>query len=276
MLVEFANAKINIGLQIVEKRSDGFHNLVSCFYPVGWEDTVSIHCIEGVHTTFSSAGLPIPGSSEGNLCLKAYQLLAQDFQLPAVGIELQKKIPIGAGLGGGSADSAYTLRILNTMFSLSLSTWQLENYARQLGSDCAFFIQNKPVLAIEKGDKFEDISLNLNGLHIVIAYPNIHISTQEAYSGVQAQKPLVDLKAALGLPIEQWPLHVTNDFEKSLLPKYPAIAALKDYMYKEGACYSSMTGSGSAVYGIWRQLPSASLLDWLNEKKYYFWSGILR
>ena len=250
-MLSFPNAKINIGLYITEKRSDGFHNLESCFYPVGWSDVLEI--LPAPKLSFKSTGIAIPGNPETNLCLKAYHLVSQDFNLPPVMIHLHKIVPIGAGLGGGSADCAFTIKTLNDLFELNMSVQTMENYARQLGSDCAFFIQNKPKFCFGKGDKFEEIGLDLSGKFIVLVNPNIHISTAEAYSGVKPQRANVDLKITLQTPVNQWVNVIKNDFETHLLPKYPAIENIKKSLYTHGAEYASMTGSGSTVFGIFNQ-----------------------
>lgn len=247
-MVSFPNAKINLGLRITEKRPDGFHNLQSCFYPVGWSDVLEV--IPADNFAFSSSGLSIPGDPNGNLCVKAYNLLKADYDLPPVQIHLHKIVPIGAGLGGGSADAAFTLKLLNERFELGLSILQLENYARQLGSDCAFFIRNRPVYCIEKGDVFEEITLALTGYHIVLVYPSLAISTVEAYAGVQPRQPEVPLREQLQAPVEIWPETIHNDFEDSLFLKYPILKEIKNQLYDIGAVYASMSGSGSTVYGI--------------------------
>ena len=250
-MLSFPNAKINIGLYITEKRPDGFHNLESCFYPVGWSDVLEI--IPAEKLSFKSTGIEIPGNPETNLCLKAYHLVSQDFKLPPVMIHLHKIVPIGAGLGGGSADCAFTIKTLNELFELNMSVEIMENYARQLGSDCAFFIQNKPQFCFGKGDEFEDIEINLSHKFIVLVNPNIHISTAEAYAGVKPQRAHIDLRKILQSPTNEWGDVVKNDFENHLLPKYPAIENIKNSLYKQGAEYASMTGSGSTVFGIFDQ-----------------------
>ena len=272
-MLSFPNAKINIGLYITEKRSDGFHNLESCFYPVGWSDVLEI--LPAQELSFKSTGIAIPGNPEANLCLKAYHLVSQDFKMPPVMIHLHKIVPIGAGLGGGSADCAFTIKTLNDLFELNMSVETMENYARELGSDCAFFIQNKPKFCFGKGDEFEDIGLDLSGKFIVLVNPNIHISTAEAYSGIHltpspspmergvltSYSPLnrrgaggeVNLEKALQTPVNQWVNTVKNDFETHLLPKYPVIKNIKNSLYAHGAEYASMTGSGSTVFGIFNQ-----------------------
>jgi 4-diphosphocytidyl-2-C-methyl-D-erythritol kinase len=261
MLV-FPNAKINIGLRITEKRADGFHNLQSCFYPVGWTDALEI--IPADEFSFSSSGIPIPGDPDRNLCVKAYNLLEADYGLPPVQMYLHKNVPIGAGLGGGSADAAFALRMLNDRFELALTTDRLEEYARQLGSDCAFFVQNMPMYCVEKGDVFEEIEVNLTGYYIVLVYPNLAISTDEAYAGVQPRQPGESLRNQLAQPIDNWWETVHNDFEDSLFPRYPVLKQIKEQLYEQGAVYASMSGSGSTVYGIF----NAPLAD-TNQFSHY-------
>lgn len=271
----FPTAKINLGLRITEKRPDGFHNLQSCFYPVDWSDALEIipapsDAVNAV--SFGNSGLPIPGDARTNLCVRAYELLKADFPLPPVQIHLHKIIPIGAGLGGGSADAAFALSLLNERFELGLSVSALEDYARQLGSDCAFFIRNQPVYCVEKGDAFEPVSVDLSGYHIVLVYPNLAISTAEAYAGIrpyQSQTPLRDYVEA---PIETWRDTVHNDFEDTLFGKYPVLPALKRQLYEAGAVYASMSGSGSTVYGIF----NAPILLPNQFGGYSVWQGKLR
>ncbi|MFN4145626.1 MAG: 4-(cytidine 5'-diphospho)-2-C-methyl-D-erythritol kinase [Runella sp.] len=252
-MVVFPNAKINIGLKITEKRTDGFHNIASCFYPVGWSDVLEI--VPAENFEFSSSGIPIPGDSSQNLCVKAYQLLQKDFDLPPVQMHLLKIVPIGAGMGGGSSDAAFALKLLNAYFSLAISDEKLKNYARQLGSDCAFFIQNKPTFCYEKGDQFEDISLSLKGKHIVLVYPNLHISTAEAYAHVKPQIPTTDLRKSLQKPLTEWYSEIHNDFEEGLFARYAILPQIKNRLYDLGAIYASMTGSGSTIYGIFEKEP---------------------
>lgn len=254
-MLTFPNAKINLGLRITEKRPDRFHNLQSCFYPVGWTDALEI--IPARSGSFGSSGLPIPvgpGPVSRNLCEKAYDCLAADFDLPPVQMHLRKIIPIGAGLGGGSADAAFALKLLNEQFGLGLSTPQLEAYARPLGSDCAFFIQNRPLYCVEKGDVFDEISLDLTGYYILLVYPNLAISTAEAYAGVVPRQPAVSLRDQLAAPVASWRTTVHNDFEDSLFPRYPVLAQIKATLYELGAVYASMSGSGSTLYGIFDAL----------------------
>jgi 4-diphosphocytidyl-2-C-methyl-D-erythritol kinase len=250
-MVVFPNAKINIGLNITKKGADGFHSISSCFYPVGWSDALEILPADGL--SFQSSGIPIPGASTSNLCLRAYGVLAQDHALPPVSIHLLKAIPIGAGLGGGSADGAFTIKALNDLFSIGLSVEQQQHYARQLGSDCAFFIENTPMYCYDRGDQFENISLRLSGQWIVLVNPGLHISTAEAYGGVKPKVPATDLRELLQQPIEQWRDTVVNDFEEGLFVKYPVLDQYKQKLYSLGAQYASMSGSGSTLYGIFPQ-----------------------
>ncbi|KAA5546710.1 4-(cytidine 5'-diphospho)-2-C-methyl-D-erythritol kinase [Adhaeribacter rhizoryzae] len=269
-MILFPNAKINIGLNIVSKRPDGFRNLESCFYPVQWCDALEILPAETMQ--FSLSGIPVPGAAETNLCLKAYELLKADYDLPPVFMHLHKNIPIGAGMGGGSADSAFALKLLNDLFKLNISTEQLEDYARRLGSDCAFFIRNKPVFAIEKGDIFQDIKLDLTGYGCTVVYPDLHITTAEAYSQVVPQAPAEPLLTALQENISTWQETVKNDFEAALFPRYPVIGEVKAQLYQAGALYAAMTGSGSAVFGIF---PKEQAMELTFPAAYRVWRGLL-
>lgn len=251
-MIVFPNAKINIGLNVVEKRTDGFHNIESIFYPV-MELFDVLEIIQADKLQFSSFGIAIPGSESDNLCLKAYQLIQSDYKISPVHIHLHKVIPIGAGLGGGSSDAGFTLKALNQLFELHLPDYQLINYARKLGSDCAFFIKNTPVYAFGKGDEFEPIDLDLSKFDIKIEYPNIHIGTVEAYADIHSKPSSKSLKNLIKLPIENWKNLVKNDFEDSIFLNHPQIKALKEKFYTEGAIYASMTGSGSAVFGIFKK-----------------------
>lgn len=247
-MVVFPNAKINIGLHITEKRPDGFHNIASCFYPVAWTDALEL--LPAQRVAFQASGIPVPGEASTNLCLKAYHALAQEYKVPPVSIHLLKAIPIGAGLGGGSADAAFTIKALNQLFSLGIPLRKQQDFARALGSDCAFFIENKPMYCYGKGDEFENIALRLTGKWIVLVNPGLHISTAEAYAGVIPKVPATNLRTLLQLPLDQWKGKIVNDFEKSLFPRYPILAEYKQELYDLGARYASMSGSGSTLYGI--------------------------
>lgn len=248
------NAKINLGLNITEKRADGFHSIESVFVPIPWTDELEIIPSE-TDTRFTSSGIEIPGDSSDNLCLKAYYLLKYKYNLPEVTIHLKKNIPIGAGLGGGSADAAFVLKCLNQLFGIALSDDELQSYARLLGSDCTFFIKNTPVLAIERGDTFKDISLDLSNYYIVLVYPNIHVSTATAYSGVKPKYPEYALKDVLSMNPTDWKDFVYNDFEASIFKKFPELETIKLQLYEYGAFYASMSGSGSTIYGLFTSIP---------------------
>jgi len=264
IMISFPNAKINLGLNILSKREDGYHNISSCFYPVPWCDILEI--IPSDQLKFTSSGIGIPGDESNNLCIQAYRLLKRDFNIPNVHIHLHKIIPIGAGLGGGSSDCAFTLKMLKDMFCLKLSDDQLENYAGTLGSDCPFFIKNKPTMVSGTGNQFKTTSLSLSGNAIVIAYPKIHISTLEAYAGITPMIPEQSIMDIISEPIFNWKSKLKNDFEKTLLKNYPEIINIKELMYEYGANYASMTGSGSAVFGIFNNKVAGNLLDVLSKK----------
>lgn len=268
MLV-FPNAKINIGLNIVEKRPDGFHNIESCFYPIGWSDALEITKSEAF--SFETNGISIPGDNADNLCKKAYETLAGDYELHPVKMHLLKAIPIGAGLGGGSSDAAFAIRALNDFFKLNISFEKQLDYARRLGSDCAFFILNKPAYCFQKGDRFEDIDLKLAGKWIVLVNPGIHISTIEAYAGIKPAAAKTNLRDDLKGPVADWATRIKNDFEATLFPKYPLLKEIKQRLYADGAEYASMSGSGSTVYGIFEKQKN------LNNyfKNYKVWQGLL-
>ena len=271
----FPNTKLNLGLCVTARRPDGFHTLESVLLPLPWCDVLEIvPAPAGAATTLTLSGRPIPGELAGNLVLRAYALLKADHPaLPPAQMLLHKITPIGAGLGGGSADAAFALTGLNEVFGLGLAVPALESYARRLGADCAFFIQNRPVLASEKGDVFADIALDLQGTAVVVVFPNLHISTAEAYGRVVPQAPAVPLRAALAQPINAWSASVGNDFETALAPAYPVLADIKQRLYAAGAAYASLSGSGSAVYGLFPGLEAAPALAWPAD--YTVWRGVL-
>lgn len=250
-MIVFPNAKINIGLRVINRRADGYHNLETVFIPIQMKDVVEV--IEADKLTFSSSGIPIPGNSEDNLCLKAYHMVHRDIAIPPVHIHLHKHIPIGAGLGGGSSDAAFLVKLLDKKFALGLGLERMEHYAKQLGADCAFFIHNQPVVATEKGDQFLPITLLLKAYYIVLVMPPIHVSTLEAYKNVVLSQSDQSLEEAISLPIETWKDHIDNSFEASIFRSYPSIGNIKSSLYEAGALYASMSGSGSSVYGIFEQ-----------------------
>lgn len=250
-MVLFPHAKINLGLQVIEKRQDGFHNIVSCFYPIGWCDVLEI--IEKPELSFRATGLNIPGNSTDNLCLKAYHLMRERFDIPPVYIHLHKVIPIGSGLGGGSANAAFLLKGLNQLFDLSLSNHQLKALAAALGSDCAFFIEGKPMLATGKGELLEEIEISVPGKYLVVVTPPLQVNTGEAYSMLTPREPVVDLREALNSKSGQWTALIANDFEGPVFEKYPEIGHVKETLIARGAVYASLSGSGSSVYGFFEE-----------------------
>jgi 4-diphosphocytidyl-2-C-methyl-D-erythritol kinase len=275
-VLTFPNAKLNLGLYVTARRPDGYHDLETVFLPLPWTDVLEVlPAPKGqAATDLTLSGRPIPGAVATNLCLKAYELLKADFpDLPAAQMQLHKVVPIGAGLGGGSADAAFALRAIGEVFGLGLAAAQLENYARRLGADCAFFIENTPRLARGKGDIFEPIALSVSGTACVVVYPGLHISTPQAFAGIVPQAPAYPLREALAQPMRTWRTTVSNDFEKSLAPTHPVLADIKQQLYAAGATYASLSGSGSAVYGLFEGVSEAPTLPWPAE--YLVWRGVL-
>ena len=255
-MLAFANAKINLGLNITQKRADGYHNLETVFYPVNISDVIEI--IDAEQTNCLIKGIDIPGSADDNLCLKAFKTLQADYNLPNQQIILLKNIPVGAGLGGGSSDAAFLIKLVNEKFKLGLSVLQMQNYARVLGADCAFFIDNKPVFAFGKGDEFEALEIDLSTYFMVLVKPPVHVSTADAYRNVKVKTPKQSLKNLLKLPVKDWRNCVFNDFEASVFEKYPQIAEVKAQLYAAGAIFALMSGSGSSVFALFEnrvQLP---------------------
>lgn len=258
-MICFPNAKINIGLNVINRRSDGYHNLETVFYPVRIKDALEV--IESSEMIFETSGIEIPGYANENLCLQAYEFLRKDFDLPDIHIHLHKNIPIGAGLGGGSADAAFFIKLINEKFSLGLSREQMLSYCRSLGADCAFFIDNVPVFATGKGDEFESVALDLSNYHLALAMPPVHVSTGEAYRGVKPSTPLNSLKSLLQLPVEEWNCKIKNDFEPHILNAHPQIRLVKSGLIEAGALFVLMSGSGASVYGIFNEKPDLSAME---------------
>ena len=250
-MVSFPPCKINLGLHVINKRPDGYHNLETSFYPVPWTDILEI--IGSKTFSFSSSGIAIPGVWEQNLCVKAYRLLANQFSIDPVSIHLHKIIPMGAGLGGGSSDAAHIIRMLNEMFKLNLSQEFMMQLAASIGSDTAFFVQDKPMLGKGRGEILSGVEVDLRGKFLVLATPDIHVSTADAYSRVKPKEPEVPLADILKKPITEWKDSLTNDFERSVFEKFPRIEELKAKMYSLGATYASMSGSGATVFGIFEK-----------------------
>lgn len=258
-MITFPNAKINIGLNITSRRTDGYHNLETIFYPVQIKDALEV--IEAPEMSFETSGIEIPGHANENLCLQAYDLMRKDFDLPDIKIHLHKQIPIGAGLGGGSADAAFFIKLVNEKFQLSLDVETMQNYCRKLGADCAFFIENRPVFAFEKGDVFKEITLDLSAYHLALVMPPVHVSTGEAYRGVKPQQAQQSLKELIQLPIEEWQGKITNDFEERILKNHPQIRGVKSALLEAGALFALMSGSGASVYGIFHKPVDLSFLE---------------
>ncbi|MDL2297169.1 4-(cytidine 5'-diphospho)-2-C-methyl-D-erythritol kinase [Bacteroidales bacterium OttesenSCG-928-B11] len=250
-MITYPNPKINIGLYITEKRDDGFHNLETIFYPIdNKKDKIEIKISTTGKTTLSVYPKNLTVHSEDNLCLRAYRLLEKDHKLPDLAIMLHKEIPTGAGLGGGSADAAFVLKMINEVARLHLNNDDLRNYAAKLGSDVPFFIENRPVFATGRGEIMEPVELDLSGKTITIVKPPFSISTAEAYSCIIPKKAPVDLREAIRQPIETWKDVISNDFEKPLFKKYPELEKIKQHLYDSGADYVAMSGSGSAIYAV--------------------------
>ena len=252
-MVTFPNCKINLGLHILAKRDDGFHDIETVFYPIHFKDALELitHTNGNTEVDFTATGLAVDGKPEDNLCIKAYHLLKKDFpQLPHVKIHLHKTIPMGAGLGGGSADAAFILKLFNQKFQLNLSTSQLLNYALQLGSDCPFFIINKPCFATGLGEELEEIPIDLSAYKIVLINPGIHINTGWAFSQITPAITKKSAKEIIKQPIETWKDELFNDFELPVFAAHHQIKWIKETLYQQGANYAAMSGSGSTVFGI--------------------------
>lgn len=252
-MITFPNAKINLGLNIVSKRLDGYHNLETIFYPIPIKDALEIIPSQHKNDSFIEAGLKVDSLSADNLVIKALNLLRKEYFIPPLEIHLLKKIPFGAGIGGGSADASFMIRLLNDTFSLNISDEKMVILAIKLGADCPFFIYNRPMFASGIGEELEDINLSLDNYYLALVKPDIHIPTKDAFALIKPQRPELSLKEIVKRPIEEWKNLMYNDFEKSIFPKYPLIEKVKSKLYSQGALYSSMSGSGSSVYGIFKE-----------------------
>lgn len=247
-MICFPNAKINLGLNIVSKRTDGYHNLETVFYPIPVTDVLEI--VEADQFSFAQTGIPVDAPVESNLVVKAIRQLEQKHRVPPLEVHLLKAIPFGAGLGGGSADAAFMLKLVNQLCNLRLTDDELEEEASHIGADCPFFVRNKPVFATGTGNLFEPVNLSLKGYHLCLVKPDIAVSTREAYSMVTPKQPELLLKEIIQKPIVEWRDTMVNDFEASVFPLYPAIEEIKQQLYDAGALYASMSGSGSSLFGI--------------------------
>jgi 4-diphosphocytidyl-2-C-methyl-D-erythritol kinase len=269
-MVTFPNCKINIGLHITGKRPDGYHNLETIFYPIQIKDAIEIIETENENeVSFSFTGNNVNVSDDNNLCVKAYHLLKKDFsQIPSVKMHLHKNIPMGAGLGGGSADASAVLLLLDKKFNLLISKEKLIDYALQLGSDCPFFIINKPCFASGRGELLKEIEIDLSAYKTMIVNPSIHVSTADAFRGLDSNNfsPIGQLKHQIKQNIDTWKNCIKNDFEKPIFQKYPELLQIKNTLYENGAIYSAMSGSGSSVFGIFKKEISTNI----NFPAHYF------
>ena len=252
-MIVFPNAKINLGLHILSKRADNFHNLETLIHPIGLCDILEFLIYPDTVTRLKLSGIPVTGNMEENLVYKAYLLLKDRYNLPSLRIHLHKMIPAGAGLGGGSSDAAFMLKGLNELFALHISNDELRNYASSLGSDCSFFIENIPAMVTGKGEILAPADNYIRNYKILLFFPGFEISTEGAYQGVVPNSDRESLSSILEKGIPNWKNNLKNDFEKSVFKKYPALSDLKEKLYESGAIYASMSGSGSAVYGMFEK-----------------------
>lgn len=269
-MVSFPPCKINLGLNVVSKRPDGYHEIITCFYPVKWCDALEM--VPSKDFAFSTSGDPVPGTAADNLCVRAYEMLKRDFRIDPVSIHLMKVIPTGAGLGGGSSDGTFTLRLLNDIFELALDNEKLRYYARQLGSDCAFFVDCKPAIGTGRGEVLSPVEVSLKGRFMIIVKPEVNISTAEAFSEIVPRTPAKDLRSVVvDHSIQEWRSLLQNDFEPSIFKRFPVIETIHAKLYAFGASYASLSGSGSAVYAIFEKE-----VDLRNEfPDLTYWSGYL-
>lgn len=272
-MVLFPNCKINLGLQIKNKRADGFHNLETIFLPIPLTDALEVVQSETKDCTLAVTGISIDAHAEDNICVKAYRLLQQQFlQMPGIKIHLHKVIPSGAGLGGGSADGAFMLQLLNRKFNLGLTVEALIPMALKLGSDCPFFILNQACYATGRGELMEPVQLPLNGYELVLVNPRIHVNTGWAFKQLQADRPHYNIQEVIQQPVPEWKNRLVNDFEKPVFTAHPEIAAIRDQLYGQGAVYAAMSGSGSTVFGIF---PNGHKLSNRFPEHYFTWQGTL-
>ena len=257
-MITFPTAKINLGLNVVERRPDGYHNLETVFYPVPISDALELTTMNPrfPSTTYCDikvTNIGVEGDEQKNLVVRAYQLLKEDFrQMPRVHAHLHKAIPTQAGMGGGSSDCAYTIRLLNEMFTLGLDDARMTDYAARLGADCPFFILSRPAYAEGIGERLQPIELDLSDYHIAVVRPDIPVSTKEAFSLIKPRKPVKNCRDIVLQPVETWREELVNDFEQSVFALHPEIGAIKESLYSLGAVYAAMSGSGSAVFGLFR------------------------
>jgi 4-diphosphocytidyl-2-C-methyl-D-erythritol kinase len=247
-MICFPNAKINLGLNVVSKRPDGYHNIETIFYPIPVQDALEV--VSAKADSFSQTGIPVDTPAANNLVVKAMNLLKAHYPLPPLEVHLLKAIPFGAGLGGGSSDAAFMLKLLNDFLQLAIPVERLEEMASALGADCPFFIRNTPVFATGTGNQFAPVSLSLKGYSLCLVKPDIAVSTPDAYAMVTPRPPAKSLKEIIQTPVSEWKHTMINDFEESVFTKYPQIKQIKEELYEAGAVYASMSGSGSSVFGL--------------------------
>lgn len=268
----FPNAKINIGLDITSKRSDGYHTIETLFYPVGLKDALEFVENHSDKVRLTLSGIPMDPDPSNNLIVKAYHLLAAKKQLPRLDIHLHKAIPFGAGLGGGSSDAAFFLKGLNDYFELELSKAELSALAVLLGADCSFFIENKPSFAAGIGEILEPADVNLSGYYLLLVKPPFGVATKEAYAGIRPSVPVNSLAESLKKAPEEWLKLVKNDFEYTVFQSYPEIREIKDRLLEKGAVYASMSGSGSSVFGLFKSEPDPAQFD--LKEDYFIWKEL--
>ena len=270
-MIYFSPAKINIGLQILNKRTDGYHNIQSVMYPVGLCDILEINILPAADKgfLFSQSGIRFEGDQEDNLCLQAIEFFRKETQIPPIQMHLHKQIPVGAGLGGGSSNASTTLLGLNALADNPLTVNQLTELAAILGSDCPFFLNPQTMLMEGRGEILSPLFLSMEEIYLVLLFPEIHVSTQDAYAGVIPAIPPLQLKELINEPMSRWEDLVENDFEKSVFKRYPRLGSLKQELYSSGATYASLSGSGSSLYGLFKEQPS--LPD--DLRKYVIWEG---
>ena len=273
LMICFPNAKINLGLNIVSQRNDGFHNLETIFYPINLKDGLEItNSNSNEQYQLFQTGIKIDGDPSSNIVIKALELVRNHSKvnIPNIDIHLLKKIPTGAGLGGGSSDAAFMLKLLNENYQIGLSNNELVELALQIGADCPFFLYNKPAFASGIGNQLEPIDLDLSGMYLLVVKPDVFISTKEAYSMITPKTPTLSLKDIVNRPLNEWKELMKNDFEDPIFKKYPQICKIKQQLYDLGATYASMSGSGSSLYGIFNVKPDIQNLfnnhyTWLSS-----------
>lgn len=269
-MICFPNAKINIGLFVTEKRADGYHNLETIFLPVQICDALEV--LPAATSSISTHGLAVAGDPQQNLVWKAWELLQKDFpgKVSPVNIQLLKKIPMGAGMGGGSADGAFMLDLLNRFFNLELEQAQLATYALQLGSDCPFFIYNQPSYATGRGEVLTPLILDLGQYTIQVICPEVHITTADAFRDIRPKPAAFDLRKINELPIKDWSQHIFNDFEGPVFAAHPELGKIKQQLYAQGALYAAMSGTGSTIYGIFEKNQMAQITSDIAFEQFAF------